>query len=139
MNKGPIFIIDEDIDDHDLVKELVKELKYSNEVVSFFYGEQLLKHIDTVECDPFIIICDVNLPGLDGFEVRKKLEANKAFKYKSVPFIYWSNVASSKQIKQAYDAGGHGFFIKAAHLGDIRSMLKDIFEYWYRCVVPADV
>lgn len=35
MNAGPIYIIDDDIDDHDLVKELVKELKYLNEVVSF--------------------------------------------------------------------------------------------------------
>ena len=110
MNAGPIFIVDDDIDDHDLVKELVKELGYSNEVVSFFHGEQLLKHIETIESNPFIIICDVNLPGMDGFELRKKLEAHKSFKYKSVPFIYWSNLASQKQIKQAYDAGGHGFF-----------------------------
>ena len=36
MNEGPIFIIDEDIDDHDLIKEMVKELNYSNEIVSFF-------------------------------------------------------------------------------------------------------
>ncbi len=139
MNTGPIFIIDEDIDDHDMAKELVKELKYSNEVVSFFYAEELLKHIETHQCNPFIIICDVNLPGIDGFELRKKLEANKSFGYKSVPFIYWSDVASPKQIKQAYDAGGHGFFIKASHLRDIRSMLKDIIEYWFRCVVPTDV
>ena len=139
MNESPIYIIDDDIDDHDLVKELVKELKYSNEVVSFFNGEQLVKHVETVESNPFIIICDLNLPGMDGFELRKRLEANKSFRYKSVPFIYWSDLASQKQIKQAYDAGGHGFFIKPAHLADIRSMLKEIIQYWFRSVVPTDV
>src|SRR3712207_3590427 len=102
MNQ-PIYIVDDDEDDNEFIASIWSDLGYSNELKFFTSGKQL---IDLVKSDtqvPFIIICDVNLPIMNGFEIKEQLLSDPATRYKTIPFIFWSNSASTAQIKKAYD------------------------------------
>lgn len=136
MISAPIFIVADDVDDHDLIREIMNELKYTNEVKCFYNAEQLIKEMRDENSIPLFILCDVSLPKIDGFELKQKIDRDKFLKSKSIPFIYWSNLASNIQIQKAYDVGGHGFFIKESSLIETRAMLKEIIQYWFRSKVP---
>lgn len=139
MHKGAIWIIDDDTEDHDIIREIFKELKLPNEIVFLPGAEATLQQLEQVKIAPFIIICDVNLPKINGFELREILLKKEGAKFHSVPFIYWSTQASNSQIRQAYDLNAHGFFIKESNFEEWKITLTRIVDYWMRSKMPAKI
>ena len=112
MEKSPILIVDDDEDERELIESAVAALKVDRPVHYFQDGKGLMDFLKAAEVPPFLILCDLHLPGQDGFEIRKEIGEQQETKYKSVPFIYWSTAASEKQIQHAYDLPAQGFFFK---------------------------
>ena len=135
MNNSPVFIIDDDPEDLEMVKEIWQELSYQNSLEVFSKPQLLIERLRE-KVNPFIIICDVNLHGINGFTLREKLCEEIALSYKSIPFVFWSTAASNDQIKRAYDIGGHGFFIKGARYSEIKESLNIIMGYWTKSKAP---
>jgi CheY-like chemotaxis protein len=137
MNKfAPVIVVDDDPEDFELVQEIWKDLKLPYPLIFFTYGQQLLDYLKAGEEIPFIIISDVNLAGMHGFELRKKILEDKSARHKSIPFIFWSGTATENQIKEAYELSSHGFFIKAGSFIKLKEIIKDIIAYWHKSEVP---
>jgi len=136
-NQDAIWIIDDDNEDHHLIQEIFKEVKYANPLKFFIGAKSMLNALEKEDVAPFIMICDVNLPGMDGFQLREKLLATPNNKYHSVPFIFWSTYASEVQIRKAFDLQAHGFFIKEPNYNDWKTSFIHIIEYWLRSRMPS--
>jgi CheY-like chemotaxis protein len=137
MQKGPVYIIDDDTDEHELIRDIWKDMKIPNEIIFFKGGDEVLRHLEKASNAPFIIICDVNLPKMNGFELREKILESGSKKYKSVPFIFWSTRASEAQITQAFELSAHGFFIKESSIEEIKQCFQLILNYWQKSEMPA--
>ena len=138
MNDGPVYIVDDDEDDREFIKELWKELDYRNELIFFDDGEAVLKHLKSDSTVPFLILCDVNIPRIDGFELKKRLYEDDSLNYKSIPFVFWTSQASKEQIKKSYDLGGNGFFVKESTMSGLKASLVEIMQYWLKSKVPVE-
>jgi CheY-like chemotaxis protein len=136
IKPAPVIIIDDDPEEHDLMKEVWKELKIYYPLISFTDGKQLLDYLQSDDEIPFLIISDINLSPMDGFEMRKRILEDESSKFKSIPFIFWSGSASDSQIKKAYDLSSHGFFIKPSSFNDLKEFIKDIIAYWRKSEIP---
>jgi len=139
MHKGAIWIIDDDTEDHDIIRDIFKELKLPNEIVFLPGAEATLRQLDQAKIAPFIIICDVNLPRISGFELREMLLKREGPKFHSVPFIYWSTQAPDSQVRHAYDLNAHGFFIKESNFEEWKITLTKIVDYWMRSRIPSKI
>ena len=111
-NEDSVWIVDDDGEDHELIQEIFEELRINNPLKFFNGAKPMLNALEKEEIAPFIIFCDVNLPGMDGFQLREKLLATPNNKFHSVPFIFWSTAASEDQIRKSFELRAHGFFIK---------------------------
>lgn len=132
-----IWIVDDDKEDQELMADIFKELNLPNSVEFFNDGPGLLKKLDEVDVAPFIIISDVNLPKMNGFELRENLLKSSNNKFHSVPFIFWSSKASEAQIRKAYQLSVHGFFIKEPRYQDWKTSLMNIIQYWRKSQTPS--
>lgn len=135
MNDSPVFIVDDDRDDREFLEQAWKELGYKNPLHFFDNGKEVLKVLKNESTVPFLILCDVNLPGMDGFELKKQIEES-IIKHKSVPFVFWSNFAAKAQIQKAFDLSVNGFFIKETKFEDIKKSLIEIYQYWQKSKTP---
>lgn len=136
MNEHPIYIVDDDEDDTEIVLEVWKQLKYENQIHFFTNGAALIERLKSDSHIPFIIICDLNLPVKDGFEIRKTLLDDPKTRYKTVPFIFWSNSVSESQIKKAYDLAAHGMFVKGSTFDELKTTFTKIVDYWQTSLKP---
>jgi CheY-like chemotaxis protein len=136
MNNAPILIVDDDDDDKDILLDVWKELPFQNPLVFFSNADELLDYLKTKKVNPFLILCDVNIPKIDGFELKEKLLKNFDTNYKSIPFVFWSTEVSAAQIQKAYDLGVNGFFVKEANFEDLKQSLIDIVHYWTKSKTP---
>ena len=71
-------------------------------------GEMALKLIDENDID--LILLDIMMPEMNGFEVCLKLKSND--KTKNIPIIFLSGKDSSTDIEKAYEVGGIDYVVK---------------------------
>lgn len=133
---NPILVVDDDEDDLMLIREAVDRLHLERPFRFFKSGKALLQHLQDDKEAPFLILCDVNLPGENGFEVKEAITSDNLLKYISVPFIFWSTSASEPDIRKAYDLPAQGFFIKPSNFDELCQTLKLILDYWQKSQHP---
>jgi CheY-like chemotaxis protein len=137
MNKyGPVIIIEDDPDDREVLSELFKSLNYENEILFFLDGEQALDYINSSDAVPFIILSDVNMPRLNGFELKRRIVTNEALQIKCIPFLFFTTSVSRQAVIDAYSASAQGFFIKENSMAELERTIRVIVEYWRRCYSP---
>ena len=71
---------------------------------------------------PDLIICDLLMPEMDGFELL--LEVGKNPKFSRIPVIFFSAKTEKKDIKKALDAGAVDYIIKPFELDDLVKTIK---------------
>jgi CheY-like chemotaxis protein len=137
MNKnGAIIIIEDDEDDAYLIEEVFTTLGYSNERVYFADGFQALEYLQGTTSAPFLILSDINMPRLDGFELREKLHTDAKLQLKCIPYLFFSTAASQKTVINAYSLSAQGFFVKPNSIEELTDTIRIIVEYWTKCAAP---
>ena len=137
MNKnGPVIIIEDDEDDQDFLKEVFQKLKYPNDLLFFYDGQQALDYLNKTETIPFLILSDINMPKLDGFALRTKLKTDAQLDIKCIPYLFFSTALNQKAVIDAYSLSVQGFFVKQTSMAELEKTITVIMEYWKRCAAP---
>ena len=137
MNKtGPIVVIEDDADDQEILVEIFTNLDYKNPVIYFSDSEEALQFLIDTKIKPFLILSDINMPKLTGFELRQKVHTNEDLNLKCIPYLFFTTTSAQKAIVDAYSQSVQGFFIKANSIDKLESTIKKIIEYWQECEAP---
>ena len=137
MKTGPIILIDDDGDDKDVFQDILKDLKVSNPLIWFQNCDDAFSYLKTTSDQPFIIFCDLNLPGLTGIECKRQIDDDKELRKKSIPFVFCSTTVDQKTVNEAYTKMTvQGFFQKKNTYNDLRDTIKVIVAYWEECKHP---
>ena len=111
MNKnGPVVIIEDDLDDQEFLSVIFKNLNYPNKLKFFANGFQAFDFLSTTEEIPFIILSDVHMPRISGFDLKNKIKSDCESGVQCVPFLFFSTTSTESMLVDA-----------------ILSLLKDIF------------
>jgi len=110
-------------DDAALNRKLIKNILFHNlENVEFEEaenGQQVLHIVDQVKID--LIILDLIMPVLDGYETLKKLKKNENFH--SIPVIVNSSITEIHSIEQTLKEGAIDYFTKPLSENDMNIIL----------------
>lgn len=136
--QGPIVVIEDDQDDQELMTRVFTKLNYQNEILFFSDGEEALDHINNSNDLPFLILSDINLPKLNGFELREKLRTDANLNNKCIPYLFFSTASNQQSVINAYSQSAQGFFKKPLSLPELQETLSLIIEYWRKCAAPND-
>lgn len=137
MNKrGPIIIIEDDTDDQDILAEIFQELSYKNKLIFFKDGIEALEYLVNTEVEPFLVLSDINMPKLNGMELREKIHNNEDLRLKSIPYLFFSTSAEQKNVIDAYSRSIQGFFVKPHDYNKLKNTIVKIVEYWQECESP---
>lgn len=97
------------VDDTPVNIKLVSEILQNRyEVISSDGGLSCLK--SAVEDSPDLILLDVLMPGMDGYEVCKKLKADG--RTAGIPVIFITSKADRDDVVKGFDAGGVDYIMK---------------------------
>src|SRR5687768_5046913 len=103
MNKGgEIVIIEDDVDDQQMLSDVFKSLQIPNKVTFFPDGAEVLDYLSNPHVHPFLILSDINLPLLNGLELRDRVFQNEQISRKCIPYVFFTTVADEKAVTTAY-------------------------------------
>lgn len=134
---GPVIIIDDDIDDIEIYTSIFKELGYKNTIEAFQFPSEALQFLRDTKEKPFLILCDVNMPQLDGYQLRNTIAKDEFLLAKCIPFLLITTGVTPADVKKAYILSAQGIFAKPYNLSDWRDMIREIMVYWRRCLAPS--
>lgn len=120
IERKSILIVEDDKFLRDLSEKHLRKEGY--EVLTAAEGEGALAL--SREKQPNLILLDVILPGLDGFEVLKILKSRE--ETRRIPVILFTNLGSQEDMATAKALGADDFLVKAHHsLDDIVKKIRD--------------
>jgi CheY-like chemotaxis protein len=137
---GNILIVEDDMDDKELLEDLILDLGIANNIIWKPNGAEAFTYLCTTTSPMFIIFSDINMPIMNGMELKRKIDADPELRRKSIPFIFYSTAASREAVNEAYtELTIQGFFIKSNDCNKMKSIVNNIIEYWKNCIHPNTV
>lgn len=127
---GDIVFIDDDPDDILIYENMFDELGYSNKMIFFSNAKDAYEYFIKPQSNPFIIFSDVNMPGVNGLDLRNQVINNPDIKSKCFPYIFITTGISDRDMKRALDMSIQGYFLKEMDYNKQKEDLKKIIEYW---------
>ena len=115
------------IEDDKFLRELIaqKLLKENYKISEAVDGEDGIKKIK--EEKPDLILLDLILPGIDGFEVLSKMKEDP--QVSSIPVIILSNLGQKEDVEKGLELGAIDYLIKAHFTpGDIIEKIKKVLK-----------
>lgn len=115
------------VEDDKFLRELISQklVKEQYDVTSAIDGEDGVKKIKAEK--PDIILLDLILPGIDGFEVLSKIKDDPSTS--SIPVIILSNLGQKEDVEKGLKLGAVDYLIKAHFTpGEIIEKIKMILK-----------
>lgn len=136
-DQGPIVIVEDDIDDQQILKDILKDIGVSRRLEFFDNADKAFAFLMSTANKPFLIISDINIPGTNGLNFKIKIDETDHLRIKAIPFIFLTTSGSEHFIDMAYRRTNlQGYFQKADSMEKMKKQLKSIIEYWEQSRQP---
>lgn len=122
-DKYEIMIVDDETINLRVLNAQLKRAGYK--VIEFFDGYKALKHIQTVSV-PDLILLDVMMPGINGFEVLA--EVRKTYPQSQVPVILVTAKNQGPDILSGFQAGANDYVTKPIAKDELLARIKTHLE-----------
>jgi CheY-like chemotaxis protein len=128
-NSKPVLLIEDDNVDAMAVKRAFTDLKITNQLVCADNGKAALDHLKN-GCDkkPCIIILDLNMPKMNGFEFLEAIKSDNMLK--QIPVIILTTSNDKKDKVKTFKSSVAGYVVKPANYTNFLEAVKTINLYW---------
>ncbi len=116
-NKANILIVDDTEINIDILIDLLSD---TYEVLVALDGESVFEIVEENRLD--LILLDIMMPYMDGYEVCRRLKLNR--NTKDIPIIFITAKTDEASIERAYDVGGFDYVTKPFKPKELRAKVK---------------
>ena len=135
-NLEPILLVEDEEDHAHLVKKSLKEHGHLiNEIYWVKNGVEAMKFI--TQSDPYdnksaprpaMILLDLKMPFMDGFQVLRELKADR--RYKTIHVVVLTTSINSEDAQRALELGANDYIIKPVRFSDFVQKMGNLGTYW---------
>ena len=131
-----ILLVEDNPDDEELTTRALRRAKIANEIVvardgseavEFLFGEG--KHAGRdLSRMPAVILLDLKLPKLSGFEVLERLRADP--RTSLIPTVILTSSSEEEDMLRSYQSGANSYVRKPVESGAFISAVGQLGSYW---------
>lgn len=130
-----ILLVDDNEDDIYLITRILKKLKVLNELFIVQSGEDAIdfiyhkgKYAESKPPLPGLILLDISMPGLSGFDVLERLKGAPVFK--PIPVVMLTTSSREEDILKSYLNGACSYITKPIDFEDLIRVVEHFELYW---------
>ncbi|MEP6682715.1 MAG: response regulator [Parafilimonas sp.] len=128
MTKSNRFLlVDDDLDDVSLFKEVLQEVNPSIDFVSAADGQEAMTILKQHQTNfPDVIFLDLNMPRMDGKQCLTEIKRDPQLQ--RIPVIMYTTSCQSKDIEETMLKGAICFITKPSNLKELKNILSSISQ-----------
>ena len=142
-NLAQILLVEDNQMDVVLTLDAFKEAKLKNKVNVTRDGQEALDYLfgygkfgdRTLFPMPNLILLDLKMPGIDGFEVLRKIKSTD--KLKRIPVVILTSSKEEGDRALSYDIGANSYLLKPVSFDGFTDVVKKIDDYWFTLNINA--
>lgn len=128
-----VLLVEDNEDDIFLTKEAFKENKLPNKLNVVKTGIEALKYLQkegpySNVARPNVVLLDLNLPELSGFEVLKEIKNSENLK--DIPVVILSTSSLERDIEKCYKLCANCYIKKSVNLDDFFEAINVFGKFW---------
>jgi two-component system, response regulator len=130
-----ILLVDDNANDVILIKNVLEENHFGNEIIVAEDGEEALdflykrgKFAGDVSDYPIFILLDIKMPLMDGIEVLRIIRSDKSFN--QIPVIMLTSSKEPRDLQECYNLGANSFTVKPVNINEFIKVVRDLGQYW---------
>ena len=127
-----ILLVDDDDDDRLMLAEAFAEQAPGCQLAYASSGAECFRYLSQTTQLPALILLDLNLPAMNGFEILHQLRTTPP--WKKLPVVILSTTRNQEQINRAYQDGANSFVTKPNKFEDVTHMAELLCNYWLNLV-----
>lgn len=141
QKKINILVIDSTNGDGDILKSVLKEKKLAGHLVNISDGEKATEYFSDIVQDegnnkPQLIILNIDLPDMDGWQVLDRLKKDKVLKV--IPVVLLSKDGSNEDVYKAHNMYANCFIIKKGDEEEVKEIFSRIADFWLQTATLPD-
>ncbi|MCP4131333.1 MAG: response regulator [bacterium] len=128
-------MVEDNTCDQQLTLEALKKNNVSNPVDIVNDGAEALDYLhkrgnfsDRTTGDPAVVLLDIQMPNIDGFEVLRQTKKNALLK--TIPIVILSSSQEEHDIAKSYELGANAYVVKPVNYDDFSSVLTILGIFW---------
>lgn len=138
-----ILVVEDDASDAALIERALKKSNAAQSVQVVRDGLQALEALfqpdKTTPTRPLpdLILLDLKLPKMNGFEVLQKIKSNPQTRY--IPIVVLTSSRLSADVQAAYDNGANSYLVKPNQFGLFSDLMERVVQYWMMSNQPPSL
>ena len=131
-----VLVVEDDANDIELLRLVFRPLPGLH-LDAVFNGREA---VDTItahsdqDCWPDLILCDLNMPVMNGFEFLKWLKRDSPCP--RTPLVVLSSSAVENDLAKAYDLGAAAYLVKPSSHEELVALAKALVNFWRLVQAP---
>lgn len=133
MKNRPIMLVEDNADDLELALIALREsgikgdalvARDGQEAIDMLFGSARPGQQDY----PGIVLLDIKLPRVNGFEVLKRLREEEATRY--LPVVVMSSSREERDLEESYRLGANSYIQKSLDFAKFLDSVRQVGHYW---------
>src|SRR5258708_40218296 len=96
------------------------------EALDYLYGQGAFK--DRPAGNPGMLLLDLNMPRIDGWEVLRRIKADAALR--TMPVVVFTSSSRDRDVEQCYELGANAYVVKPIDFKEFTEVVRDIQHFW---------
>jgi len=130
-----ILLVEDNLYDAELIITGLEENNLANGIIHVRDGEEALDYLycrgqfnGRTDGNPAVILLDLNLPKVSGFEVLRQIKTDEGFKF--IPVVILTSSREDKDIVEGYTLGTNGYVVKPINFHQFVDVIKQLGAFW---------
>lgn len=126
----PVLVVEDDAGELTLLREAFDECHIDAPIITVQTGQEALAllHDGAQSCDPALILLDLNLPGLSGHELLRRIRDHESTRL--TPVLVLSGSESPADIGRSYEARANAYVTKPETYREMVDLVRAIGRLW---------
>jgi CheY-like chemotaxis protein len=128
-----ILLVEDNLADARLIESLLERCRFPVQVKVAWNGEEAMHILGRSAFpgreDPDLVLLDLNLPRLHGFEVLSRVKTDPNLKH--IPILVVSGSENERDEVLARENLANGYIVKAKEVEDLGPLLRQIEDFWF--------
>lgn len=116
------------------LKNNITVARNGQEALDYLFGRD--KYSDRTQYPmPNLILLDLKMPGIDGFEVLRQIKGTEFLK--RIPVVILTSSKEEGDRALSYDIGANSYLLKPVSFDGFTDVVKKIGDYWFTLNISA--